>query len=217
MKPRHVQIISFFLILAAFAAAYLVYPALPERVASHWGVNGEVDGYMSRFWGAFLMPFVMLGCWLIFLAVPYLDPKKENIAKFRPYFDVFILVFQFFLVYIFALTAAWNLGYRFELIRWLSPALALLFFVIGVMVGRAEPNWTIGIRTPWTLESPAVWRKTHALGGKLFMLAAAFALLGVFWPAAAVWFVLVPILAAALYLIIYSYALYRKEQRGGRA
>jgi uncharacterized membrane protein len=34
-----------------------------------------------------------------------------------------------------------------------------------------KPNYFIGIRTPWTLESTEVWDKTHQFGGKLFLLA----------------------------------------------
>jgi uncharacterized membrane protein len=204
------QIIILAIIVSSFAVALAVYPYLPERVASHWDAAGQVNGYASRFWGAFLAPIILAASYLLFLFIPKIDPKKENIQKFRPYFENFILAFVLFLYYIYLLTLFWNLGWRFELVRFLSPAFAALFYVTGSMVGHAEPNWFIGIRTPWTLSSPEVWKKTHELGGKLFKITAAFSLLGVIFPGLAIWLVLVPVLAAAVYLVVYSYVEYRK-------
>jgi len=39
-------------------AAFCLYPLMPERVAIHWGLSGEADGYGSRFLGLFLIPVV---------------------------------------------------------------------------------------------------------------------------------------------------------------
>jgi len=213
MKLRKMEIVSLILAIASFGVAYWVYPQLPERVASHWNAAGQVNGYMGRFWGAYLMPVVMLGCWILFIVIPRVDPKRENIDKFRKHFERFILMFFLFLGYIYGLTVAWNLGRRFEFSIWLAPAFAVLFWMIGAMVARAEPNWSIGIRTPWTLSSVTVWQKTHVLGGKLFKAAAVISLAGIFFPRYAIWFVLAPVLGTALFLVVYSYVEFRKESR----
>ncbi|MCD6528068.1 DUF1648 domain-containing protein [bacterium] len=34
---------------------------MPEKMASHWNVKGEVDGYLSKFWGLFLIPLISIG------------------------------------------------------------------------------------------------------------------------------------------------------------
>jgi uncharacterized membrane protein len=166
---------------------------------------------MGKFWGMFLLPTIMLVCYLIFLIIPRLDPKKENIRKFEKYYDLFILTFIFFFAYIYSLFIFWNLGYHFILIQFMAPALALLFYVVGVMITHAEPNWTIGIRTPWTLSSEEVWYKTHKLGGKLFKVTAVISLLGIFLPQYAIYFIFIPVIAAAIYLVLYSYLEYRKK------
>lgn len=200
------------LTVGALAAAWYFYPMLPERVASHWGANGEVNGYMSRFWGVFLMPIVMAGMALLFMIVPRMDPKRKNIEHFRKYFDTAIVSIALFLFYIFGLTISWNLGNRFDMGRYLAPAIGGLFIVMGVLVSKAEPNWTIGIRTPWTLSSEAVWKKTHALGGTLFKISGILAVLGAVFPSAAFALILVPILATVISLFLYSYFEYRKER-----
>ena len=115
------------------------------------------------------------------------------------------------MLYVYALTIAWNLGFLFNFSQALSPAFAFLFYCMGVLVGIAEPNWSVGIRTPWTLSSKRVWKKTHKLGAKLFKAGAAFALLGVLLPQVAIVLVIVPVLLGSLFLVAYSYFEYRKE------
>lgn len=213
MKISKTEVLAFVIVLASFAVGYYYYPMLPEQVASHWNARGQVDGYMPRFWGAFLMPFISLVCLLIFMAIPRIDPKRENIKKFRGYFDAFIVTIFAFFLYIYGLTIAWNLGAQFELIQYMMPAFAVLLWMAGVLVGKAEPNWTIGIRTPWTLSSEIVWKKTHTLTAKLFKVAGLLALVGMFFPNDAMWFLLIPLILAVFVPFVYSYLLYRKEAR----
>ena len=211
MKLKKIEILSFVIVLATFVAGILVYPHMPERIASHWGANGQVNGYMGKFWGTFFLPVIMLACALLFLTIIRIDPKKQNIEKFRKYFNMFILTFLLFFSYIYALIIFNNFGYQFNMLQFLAPALAVLFFVVGTMIKHAEPNWTIGIRTPWTLSNEEVWYKTHQLGGKLFQIVAVISLLGIIMPQYAVWVIILPVLAVALFLVLYSYLEYRKK------
>ena len=81
MKLTKGELMSIVLTLVAIGVGIYFYPMLPERVASHWGVNGEVNGYMPRFWGAFLLPVVFAFLSALFIVIPRIDPKKENIKK----------------------------------------------------------------------------------------------------------------------------------------
>jgi uncharacterized membrane protein len=44
-----------------------------------------------------------------------------------------------------------------------------LFIALGNYFKVIQPNYFIGIKTPWTLESKEVWKLTHALAGKLWI------------------------------------------------
>jgi len=199
------------IILASFALAIYLYPRIPESVvAGHWNINGEVDGYISKFWGLFLMPFISLGMLFLFILIPKIDPKRANIEKFRKYFDNFIVLIISFLFYLYLLTIVWNLDFRFNMIQFLSPGFAVLFYYAGVLIEHSKQNWFIGIRTPWTLSSEKVWIKTHSLGGKLFKICGILSLFGVIFPTIAIIFVLVPVLAATVGVFAYSYFLYQK-------
>ncbi len=213
MKTKTALILSGIILGLLFAAGIVLYPSLPARLDSHWNAQGVVNGTTSRFWGVFLVPIIGLLLVALFFAIPYIDPRRRNIERFRGIYNSFIVVLVLFLAYLHGLTLAWNLGLRFSFLPWFLPAMALLFWYMGYLLGEAEPNWFIGIRTPWTLSSDMVWRKTHALGSKLFRLTAILTLIGILFPAAAILFLLVPVLATALFLVVYSYVLYRQEER----
>jgi len=117
------------------------------------------------------------------------------------------------MAYIHVLTLAWNLGYRFNMLQMMLPGFGLLFVFMGSMVERAKPNWFVGIRTPWTISNSVVWEKTHRLGGLLFKISGVLALLGVFFPALAIWFILVPVLAASVVTVVYSYVVFRQIEQ----
>jgi uncharacterized membrane protein len=208
---RKGEIISLGIILLFFAVGASLYPSMPEMMASHWNIQGEVDGYMPKLWGLFLMPIVSLALFLLLIFIPRLDPLKANVAKFRKYFDNFVAIVVLFLFYLYLLVIFWNKGARFEMIQFLAPAFAVLFYYAGVLTERAKRNWFIGIRTPWTLSNDKVWGKTHELGGRLFKTSGTLALLGIVFPVYAIWFVLAPVLFTAIYTVSYSYFEYRRQ------
>ena len=198
------------IILISFIIGVYLYPKMPDKMASHWNAKGEVDGYMSKFWGLFLMPIISIGLFLLFLLIPKIDPLKKNIEKFRKYFDIFIVIIMLFLFYVYLLTIFWNLDFRFNMTTMMLPALGILFYYMGILTENAKRNWFIGIRTPWTLSNNIVWNKTHKLGGKLFKIAGIFTFLGILFQKYALLFVLVPIITVAIYTIVYSYFEYNK-------
>ena len=214
MSTRATIFATIFLITFALVFSFSVFNRLPDQMASHWNTANQVDGYMSRFWGAFLMPIVAVGMLGLFLVIPNIDPLKANIAKFRAYFNAFIMLMVVFLVYMHILTTLWNLGYdRFNMGAAMLPALGLIFVFAGVMMRQAKRNFFIGIRTPWTLSSDRVWDETHRIGSTLFIVSGILALLGAFFADYAVWFILIPVLGSTLFLFVYSYVLYQQETK----
>jgi len=208
MKKSSIAILS--IILISFILGFYFYRLMPDQLASHWNSRGEVDDYLPKFWGLFLLPLVSLALFLLFLFVPRIDPFKENIKIFRKYYDLVWVCLFVFLFYIFALTVIWNLGYQFNFILSFTPAMAGLWFLLGYILPRLKRNWFIGIRTPWTLSSEEVWDRTHQVGGRLFKLSGLIALIGLAFPNLASSFVLLPVLFSALYVTVYSYLAYRK-------
>jgi uncharacterized membrane protein len=210
---KKTNIFIFIVILASFVIGAYFYPQFPARIASHWNAQGQVDGYMSRGWGLFLLPIILLVMWLMFILIPKIDPMKKNIEKFRKYFDAFIALIVLFLFYVYVLTIFWNMGKRFDMGQALMPAMGILFYFAGVLLKHAKRNWFVGIRTPWTLSSDNVWDKTHQLGAKLFKIAGIIAFLGIFFPKISFWFVIIPVILFAIFVSGYSYIEYKKEEK----
>ncbi|MDD4831104.1 MAG: DUF1648 domain-containing protein [Candidatus Pacebacteria bacterium] len=206
-------VIILLIIFLSFAIGFFAYPQMPDTVASHWDEKGQVNGYMSKFWGIFLMPIISLAMFFLFLLFPKIDPMKSNIEKFRNYYDSFIVSIFLFLFYLFLLTLAWNLGYRFNMVNLLIPAFSALFYWCGILIENTKRNWFIGIKTPWTISSDVVWEKTHKLGGKLFKVSALIALAGLFFGSLAFWFTILPVVIFSTYLLFYSYFAYQEETK----
>jgi len=199
------------IILVCFFLGIAFYPQMPDEMASSWDIKGNVKGYLPKFWGLFLVPIISFCILLLlFILLPKIDPLKANIEKFRKYFDTFIVVIAVFFFYIYLLTILWNLGYNFDVGRAMIPALGILFYYCGVLVENAKRNWFIGIRTPWTLSNEEVWEKTHKLGGKLYKIIGLIAFLGVIFPSYALLIILIPVISATIYIIIYSFFEYKK-------
>jgi uncharacterized membrane protein len=202
-------------ILLGFLISIFCLPFVPDLVASHWNAQGEVDGFTNKFWGLFLTPLISLALFSFLLLVPYLDPLRKNIERFKPQYDGFLLIIISFLFYIHILTIVWNAGmwdltFRFSFVAALCPAFAVLLYYLGVLTGKAKKNWFIGIRTPWTMSDERVWDATHRLGGRLYKWSALLVLFGILFEGAAFFLILIAIAGTSCYLFIHSYLLYRR-------
>lgn len=212
MSTRNTLITVTVLIVLSTLAGLLLWNRLPDPMASHWGMNDQVNGTIDKFWGVFLLPLIVLGMAALFLLIPSIDPLKANIAKFRDSFNALIVLIMIFIIYLYGLTLAWNLGYTgFRMSSAMLPALGLLFIFLGSLIQKSKRNFFIGIRTPWTLSSDTVWDETHRMGGPLFKLSGLLAFIGIFFPTYAFWFLFVPLMGSATFLIIYSYVLFKRE------
>lgn len=202
--------LSILLIIIQFIIGFYLYPKIPDRIAIHWNINGEADGYGSKTMGLFLIPAIELVLIPIFIILPRIDPRA-SLEKIIESYEWFILLFTFYMFYVFGLSTAWNLGYRFDLLRLLVPVLGILFYGLGVILGDVEMNWFLGIRTPWTLSSEEVWRETHRVGGMLFKVCGLLAFGGLFFSGwLSLGLVMVPVLVSGIYVIIYSYLKYKQ-------
>lgn len=210
---RKSEIAALVVISISFLTSAYFYPQMPESMASHWNIEGEVDGYTPRAWWLSLMPIMTVGLFSLFVIIPRIDPLKQNIAKFRKYFDVFFVLLMLFLFYLHSLTVLWNLGLRFDIIRALVPAFSALFFYLGILVENAKRNWSVGIRTPWTLSSDKVWDRTHRAGGRLFKITGLIALAGLAFEDYSFYLIILPVIAVAIYTFAYSYFEYKRLKK----
>lgn len=194
-------------------AAIIFYPSMPQRMVTHWGAGGVPNGYMTAFWGSFLMPIVIVIMVLLLIFLPRADPLRKNINLFKDYFLNFSLLLVLLMYALQIYVILWNLGFNITIIYVIIPLLTVLFYYTGVMLSRAKQNMTIGIRTPWTLRSEKVWNETHKRSAVMLKIASVIFLIGLVFPKAAFLFVIIPLIAVFVYAFFYSYALFEKQKK----
>lgn len=200
---------------AQLVVGMLVYSRLPERVPSHWNIAGQVDGYQSRLAAVLLLPAATLGLWLLLLGVAYIDPRRESYSRFRPTQLLFISLMALFFLFLQLVTLGSALGLAISVPRLVSLAGGLLIAGIGNELGRLRPNWFFGIRTPWTLADDEVWRRTHRVAGRLFVVAGIVMALSALFPVEVGGVVtLLAVGGAALGAVAYSYFIWRRPESG---
>ncbi|MFB6172482.1 MAG: SdpI family protein [Haloarculaceae archaeon] len=213
MNSRGRFLVAAVVVAVAGVTSVLAAPELPARMATHWNAAGQPDGTMAKPVALALLPVTSAVLLVVFAAIPRIDPRRENIASFRPLYDWFVVVFVVFMTVVHGGIIAFNLGYEFDFTLLVLVAVAGLFYYVGVLLTHAERNWFVGIRTPWTLSNEEVWKRTHRLGGRLFKLTALVSLVGIFFGDYAVYFLVVPALSTAGITAIYSYYLYEQIER----
>jgi len=206
----------FGLVIAALAVAMSIwaYPQLPPTVATHWSLNGTPDGYSSRLWALVIIPLMLVVMTVIFNVLPKIDPRHENYAKFLSSYWLIANAVIVFLLVAHGLIIAAGLGFSIKIDRLMPLGIGLLFVFLGNFLTRVEPNWFVGIRTPWTLSSDTVWRRTHRTGGWVFVIGGLVLASTALLPRAA----FLPLLVATIVImpaipIVQSYVLWKREQQ----
>lgn len=213
MKLIRIAILLVLILTAVMTLA--VYPMMPEVVASHWNAAGEMDGTLPKFWGLLLIPVLLCVFCSLLAVLPRIDPCRDNYRKFQASYEGFILVFAAFFFLLQLQIILWGLGIFISPNLTMPLMIGILFITVGFLLEHAEPNWFVGIRTPWTLSSVSVWKKTHQMGAKLFKLAGVVSMAGALAGPYAFLFILVPAIAVAISTVVYSYLEFRKEKAAG--
>ena len=80
--------------------------------------------------------------------------------------------------------------------------------IIGNYLPKCKQNYTVGIKTPWTLNNEEVWNKTHKISGYLWVIGGFIITISSFIGFESI--MLVVLIIIAFVPIVYSYILYKK-------
>jgi uncharacterized membrane protein len=165
------------IVLTPFVYLALIWKSLPERIPTHWNINGEIDDWGNKFFliiVIFILPVLM---YAIMLAASRLDPKKRISLMGGKFYQL-----KFFMVLFMSLLALFFIyitkNQTFSSPNLIYVLVGILLMVLGNYFKVIQPNYFIGIRTPWTLESREVWKATHVFAGKLWFIGGLIIVLG---------------------------------------
>ncbi|TCT14643.1 putative membrane protein [Natranaerovirga pectinivora] len=145
------------------------YFYLPERIPMHWNHRWEVTRYDHKA-TIFITGSMPLLSYILFNVLPKIDPKRDNYKKHQSAYWATRNAFILLMIVTHWVLIAIGLGSNLEINIFVPVGIGLLFMIIGNYMPQFRHNYFIGIRTPWTLMNEHVWKKTHQLGGYLFML-----------------------------------------------
>ena len=162
------ELILWILILAPFIYLATIFKELPAQVPTHFDLGGNPNDWSDKNNLVYMIGGLQIGTYLLMLYIPFFDPKKkieqmgEKYYSLRLLMTLFMSALSFYLLYV---------GSKGNINPSILIALIGAFYVlIGNYLQTVKPNYFIGIRSPWTLENEEIWKKTHRLGGRLFLI-----------------------------------------------
>ncbi len=219
-SSRTWEVFIIMLTLVPFMVLAVVYSYLPDQVPVHFNASLEPDRYGGKeeLW---IIPVLLNGMlYFLFKYIPKLDPKNQinkmgnNWLYLRTAITLCLTALSCGIIYITA--AAVSVDGTIIKVSALDPAylfgiIGMLFAILGNYMPAIKPNYFVGIRTPWTLENELVWRKTHRLGGKLFLIGGIIIALSAFiFTSDIVFWILMSISLLLVFItFIYSYQLFK--------
>jgi uncharacterized membrane protein len=213
MKHSHLLLCAL-LIAAAAIATVVCYPALPALVNLHWNIAGQADGKGPRALLWLLGPGLMAGMLGLGLCLPWLSPKRFDVATFKATYSYFIVVLVCMFGLFYAALLYSSLGGTLALPRIIHSGMFALLILLGNPMGKVRRNFYIGVRTPWTLASERVWHASHRLCGKLMVASGLLGLVAVLAGAGSL--VILALLSGwAVIVVIFSLVHYKRLERAG--
>lgn len=198
------------LIVPFFVSAYF-WDELPDEVPTHFNIQGEADDWGPKWMAAYLIPMIGLGTYLMILLLPAIDPKKKIESAQKPVAAIRMFT-SVFMVGIYAFVMAASLGTTINFSNYIIIGVGMLILIVGNYMNSIKPNYFIGIRTPWTLENQEVWKRTHRLSSKIWIVGGLLLMLSPLVPEMIrldyLIYIIVGILAGIP--LVYSYVIYKK-------
>lgn len=206
-------LISCLFTLSPIIFGLIVWDKLPEVMATHWGANGEANGFSSRGFAVFGLPLILLALNIICIITGSFDKlnrgtKAQNIIY---YIVPAISIFACTSVYSAAFGKSW------DFIALIPIFIGLLFIAMGNLMPKVRRNSTLGFKYKWTLQSEDNWRATHRFGGKVMVIAGLLIILTAFFPIIPMFVTAMTILLTSIIITtVYSYIYYKKEVKNGK-
>jgi len=200
---KYTELLILIIIIIPVAYLLAIWAELPEEVPMHWNAKGQIDRYGSKNELVGLLLMLNLPLYFILKYAPKIDPKKKisdsQLAGLRLVMHLFMSALALFILYS---TKQAEMSSPFGIIS----LVGLLFTGLGWYFTKLKPNYFIGIRTPWTLESEEVWTRTHKASAPVWMIGGIFmAIALLIVESASVYIVLGTTLLLTIYSVGYSW------------
>ena len=210
-RNKGLVIVTTLITLLPILVGIFLWDQLPDRVATHFNIHGEPDGWSSKVFGVIGLPLILTGTHVICVLATLADPKKQNIQD--KMFRLVLWITPLISFFVMGLIYSYSLGVEMDVTKGCMILVGLMFVVVGNYLPKCRQNYTVGIKLPWTLADEGNWNKTHRFGGWLWMIAGLIILVMTVIGKLNPFVLLGDILVASIAPMLYSYVLYLKEGR----
>ncbi len=209
-------LISSIMILLPIIVGVVFWNELPEQMATHWGIDGNANGWSSRFFAVFALPLMILLVHWICLFFTLMDKRnREQNKKALGMIFWMAPVISWFANAAIYFTA---FGNEFCPDAAMPVLIGIAFVVIGNYLPKCKHNYTLGIKVKWALEDEENWNATHRFGGKMWVVGGLLMMAGVFFSEPFISYIMiVAMLVLVVVPIVYSYWYYRKQCGEGKS
>jgi len=209
-------IITLVVLLIPMLAGVILWNKLPDVIATHWGPDGNPDGYSSRAFAVFAMPATIL---VLHLIASLITASKDTNAISGKLFCLLLWICPVMSIVIATITYATALGYEVNVPFVVLMLIGIIYIVLGNYLPKARQNHLFGVRMKWTLESKKNWEHTNRFSAKVMVALGLIyiicAVVAVFVEMKAVLVVIVfgTLIAAVFAMILYSYLYHLKHSQ----
>ena len=203
------------LILLPILVGLLLMDRLPEAFATHWGMDGQADGWSSRSFAIFVPPVIMLALFWVCVFFTGKDPGNQDGRNKKP-FAMVLWIVPFLSNLCCGMMYALALGAKFSVTNLMLVVMGLLLLVIGNYMPKCQMNSTIGIKVSWAYTSEENWNATHRFAGRVWVIGGMLMALSALVPGNIVMYVMLGTIFVLAFLpMVYSWRYYKKQlQRG---
>lgn len=161
-------LLSSIVCLLPMIVSLLIYKTLPNELPIHFNFKGDIDGYSSKFFVCILMPCILCILNLVLIFITIQDPKKNG--HHNSFKNIIYFVIPSLSIIVSSISILSGLKKTIDVKTIMILFISILFLIIGNYMPKLRHNYTIGIRTPWTLNNKDNWHSTHRFSGKLWFI-----------------------------------------------
>lgn len=216
MKKKNVFYILMFLPLTAVLIAL---PFLPEQIPAHYGFDGQVTRWGSKYETLIFPAMTVLLGVIMFALAKFSSKQEENgsnnekvcLAAGIASMALMNAMTAYFLYTDFC--AVQNLSaMALDMNQLIFGLLGISMVILGNIMPKLRMNSAAGLRTVWSMKNDVTWKKSQRFGGISFIAGGAAIVIMCFFSKGAACFLWAMVILAVLVAVdvSYTYALSKK-------
>ena len=171
------KLVFYILMFLPLAAVLVALPFLPEQIPAHYGFDGQVTRWGSKY-ETLIFPAMTVLLGLIMLALAKFSSKQEEngsnnektcIAAGIASMALLNAMTAYFLYTDFC--AVGNLSVMaLDVNQMMFGLIGIAMVILGNIMPKLRMNSAAGLRTAWSMKNEITWKKSQRFGGISFMV-----------------------------------------------